>query len=344
MHDGRGILLVNLGSPEAPTVRDVRVYLRQFLMDPNVIDVPAPLRWVIVNGMILPFRPRHVARAYASIWWAEGSPLIVYSRRVEEALRKRLEVPVALAMRYGRPSIEEGLHQLHQEGVDLVRVIPLYPHYAMATVKTVVDAVRAVVATHYPAMRWHVVPPFYRDPAYVEALAIQAAPFLKNAYDHLLFSFHGIPERHVRKTDPTGRHCLRAEDCCTVDAPAHARCYRHQVFETVRGVARRLSLSPGHYSVAFQSRLGKDAWLKPATDERLTALARSGVRRLVVMCPSFVSDCLETLEEIGIRGRETFLAAGGTHFVLVPCLNDHPAWISALETYCRRSPVLTSVS
>lgn len=332
-HDG--ILLVNLGSPDAPTVPAVRAYLEEFLMDRYVIDVPAPLRWGIVHGMILPFRPRHVAGAYASIWEAEGSPLILHGRRVAGALSARLPWPVALAMRYGNPSIAAGLEALAAAGARHVRVLPLYPHYAMATVRTVVEAVAEAVRGQDPGLTWEVVPPFYREERYIEALVRQSAPYLEGDYDHLLFSFHGVPERHLRKTDPTGQHCLRAEGCCDTPSAAHALCYRHQVFDTVRHFVRRAGIPEGRYSVAFQSRLGRDAWLQPATEARLEALAASGVRRLRVMCPSFVADCLETIEEIGMRGRETFLEAGGEEFERIPCLNDHPAWIDTLETYCR---------
>ncbi|WP_457654333.1 ferrochelatase [Rhodocaloribacter sp.] len=332
----KGVLLVNLGSPDSTRVEDVRAYLREFLMDPCVIDAPYPIRAMIVHGFILPFRPKHSAEAYASIWWDEGSPLLVIGRRVLRALRRRLDRPVALGMRYGNPSIGAALTELLEQDVRDVFLVPLYPHYAMATVQTVVDQTRAALEAAGTDARLKVMPPFYADPAYLEALAESAAESLRWDYDHLLFSYHGVPERHVRKTDPTGAHCLRSDACCVTPSEAHATCYRHQVYRTTEALAARLGLPPERYSVAFQSRLGPDAWLAPATARELERLAQGGVRRLLVLCPSFVADCLETLEEIGLRGRESFLKAGGEEMRLIPCLNDHPAWIDALTSYCEQ--------
>ncbi len=332
--DRKGILLVNLGSPASTSVADVRTYLGEFLMDPCVIDLPAPFRSLVVKGFILPFRPKHSAEAYASIWWDEGSPLIVISERLLSAIREKVAVPVSLGMRYGEPSIRRAMDELAGEGVRDVLLVPLYPHYAMATVKTVVDEAKAVIDRHHPDMHLRVLPPFYADPDYIDALATSVTPYLENGFDHLLLSYHGVPERHVKKTDPTGNHCLVNDGCCESASKAHETCYRHQVFESSHALIGRLGIGDRHWSVSFQSRLGMDAWLKPATSDELVRLAHSGVKRLVVMCPAFVSDCLETLEELGIRGREAFLQAGGEKFTLVPCLNDQPAWIETLCNYC----------
>lgn len=327
----RGILLVNLGSPDSAGVKDVRRYLRQFLMDPRVLDVPYPIRKIIVELFILPFRPKNSAHAYRQIWWEEGSPLVVISRRVQAQLQERINEPVELAMRYGNPSVEQGIRNLQRREVKEIFLIPLYPHYAMATYETVVEETRRVLKKLKSEIALAVQPPFYEDAGYIHALVESARAYLQHPYDFLLFSYHGIPERHCTKVDPTGRHCLKTENCCQVPSEAHATCYRHQVFRTTAAFARAAGIPAGKYSVAFQSRLGVDSWLKPFTAEEIERLAKSGIKKLLVICPAFVSDCLETLEEIGLRGKQTFLEAGGEEFRLIPCLNDHPAWIGELE-------------
>jgi ferrochelatase len=326
----RAVLLVNLGSPDSPSVPDVRRYLREFLMDGRVLDVNWFLRFAIVHFAILPSRPKQSAHAYQSVWTPEGSPLIVISRRVQAKLQARTSMPVELAMRYQNPSIPDALARLNHRGADDVLVIPLFPHYAMSSYETAVERVRELAAQLAPNMRLHIQPPYYDQPDYVAALVASAREFLESGYDHLLFSFHGLPERHLRKADPTGCHCLASPDCCESPSPAHATCYRAQCFKTVAAFVDRTGVPKSKYSVAFQSRLGRDPWLKPYTDFELSRLAGQGIKRLLVICPAFVSDCLETLEEIGIRGKETFLAAGGVEFKLIPCLNEHPLWIEAL--------------
>jgi ferrochelatase len=337
----KAVLLVNLGSPDSPSVPDVRRYLREFLMDGRVLDVNWLLRFCIVNFAILPSRPKQSAHAYQSIWTPVGSPLIVTSRNVQAALQKRVAVPVALAMRYQNPSITAAVAELSKKGADEVLLIPLFPHYAMSSYETAVVRVREVAAQIAPGLRIHVQPPYGDAPDYIAVLVASARSFLANGYDHLLFSFHGLPERHLRKSDPTGCHCLTAQDCCETPSPAHATCYRAQCFKTVASFVREAGIAKGKYSVAFQSRLGRDPWLKPYTDQELAKLPTNGVKKLLVICPAFVSDCLETLEEIGIRGRETFLSAGGQEFALIPCLNEHPLWLETLEKMVSRfSPKL----
>ena len=333
---GKAILLVNLGSPASPTPPDVRRYLDQFLMDPYVIDVPTPLRALIVKGFILNTRPAASAALYAKIWTAEGSPLVVISERTRAALEARMHVPVGLAMRYGEPSIERGIAELLARAgeIDELVVVPMYPHYAMASTKTVEVAVD-------DAMRGRTLPyrfagPFFDDAAYLDAVAARMRDALPADAQYVLFSYHGIPERHLRKVDPTGTTCMRSSTCCEEPSRAHATCYRHQVFATTEGLARRLGLKPGAYGVAFQSRLGS-GWLQPFTDRELAALPKRGVTRLAVVCPSFVADCLETLEEMELRGRETFMGAGGASFTYLPCVNDDPRWIAALAALCERS-------
>ncbi len=327
----RAVLLVNLGSPNSPSVPDVRKYLREFLMDPRVLDAPYPVRWAVVNLAILPSRPAQSAEAYRKIWTDEGSPLVATSYRLREQLENRVGLMIKLAMRYQNPSIESAIQDLDQAQVDELLVIPLFPHYAMSSFETAVARVREVAGRIAPAISLTIAPPYYDHPAYIRALIASASDCLKQDYDHLLFSFHGVPERHLRKSDPTGCHCLAAEDCCARPSPAHTTCYRAQCFKTAAAFMMSAGVPKERCSVAFQSRLGRDPWLKPFTDVLLENLGKAGVKKLLVICPSFVSDCLETIEEIGLRGRETFLKAGGQSLTLIPCLNEHPLWISALE-------------
>jgi ferrochelatase len=331
----KGVLLVNLGSPDSTAVGDVRRYLREFLMDGRVIDVAWPLRAFIV-GMILINRPKQSAEAYHKIWTPEGSPLVVTSRRVQAKLQERVTVPVELAMRYRNPSIADTLRKLAAEKVGEVLLIPLFPHYAMSSYETTVMRVKKVTARIAPQMRIEVQPPYGDAPDYIAALAASAQNHLEAGYDHLLFSFHGVPERHLKKSDPTGSHCLAMPNCCEVASPAHATCYRAQCFKTVAAFVKRTGVPAGKFSVSFQSRLDREPWLKPYTDLVLAELPGRGVKKLLVICPAFVSDCLETLEEIGIRGRATFLTAGGEAFTLIPCLNEHPLWLVALERMVER--------
>lgn len=332
----KAVLLANLGSPDSPSVPDVRRYLGEFLMDGYVIDVPFLLRKMIVGGFILPFRPKKSAKAYRSIWWDDGSPLIVISRKVQKHVAARLDVPVELAMRYGNPSTPSAVKRLVEGGATEILVVPLYPHYAMSTIRSSVEAVRAALRKMGADVDLKVAPPYYQDPLYIEALAESARQYVEDGFDHLLVSYHGLPERHLRKTDPTGDHCLSTPDCCQRESEAHAVCYRHQVLRTTEHLTARLNIPKEQYTLSFQSRLGKDAWLKPFTVLEAKRLGEAGVKRLLVICPAFVSDCLETLEEIGIGVRDVFLDAGGTSFRLIPCLNDHAKWIDALEHYCRK--------
>jgi protoporphyrin/coproporphyrin ferrochelatase len=327
----KAVLLVNLGSPDSPSVPDVRRYLREFLMDGRVLDAPWPIRFGVVHFAILPRRPHASAHAYRSIWTAEGSPLVVTSRRVQAALQRRLNIPVELAMRYQNPSIDAAVEKLALQDIDELLLIPLFPHYAMSSYETAVERVTAAVMKFAPTIRVFVQPPYYDLPDYIDALVASATPHLHEGFDHLLFSFHGLPERHLRKSDLTGCHCLKVPNCCEVPSPAHATCYRAQCFKTMKAFVAKAGVPPRKSSIAFQSRLGRDPWLQPYADKEIARLARAGVKRLLVICPAFVSDCLETLEEIGMRGREAFLEAGGDELALIPCLNEHPAWLHALE-------------
>ncbi len=335
----RAVLLSNLGSPNSCQVGDVRAYLNEFLMDARVLDVPWLWRRFVVSAFILPKRPRASAHAYKAIWWDEGSPLVVISRRLSDAVGERVDVPVELSMRYGNPSIADAIDRLLDrcgDELEEILFVPLYPHHAMSTVETGVVLARKIMKKRAPGVRMEVLPPFYDDAAYIESLVAGAREYLDSDHDHLLLSYHGLPERHLRKSDPTGVHCLRVEDCCNVASPAHATCYRAQVFRTTAAFVEKTGIPHEKYSVAFQSRLGRDPWLEPSTDAEIPRLARAGVKKLLVMCPAFVSDCLETLEEIGIRGKASFVEAGGEDLRLIPCLNDHPVWVETLSRWCRQ--------
>ena len=332
----QGILLINLGSPDGPYEPDVRRFLREFLMDGRVLDMPAIARWFLVNCCIIPRRAAQSTRAYRSIWSPKGSPLIVTGRSLAEKLEAVLGLPVALAMRYRRPTVSLALRRLYSAGVRDLTVLPLFPQYAMSSYESAVAHVDEEIRTLVPGMTHRFIPPFFEEPEYLEALSTCASPFLGHGFDHLLFSFHGLPERHLRKSDPTGNHCLGSQHCCDLLSPARPTCYRAQCLATARAVADQLEVPSGQWSVSFQSRLGRDPWMRPHTDQTLTRLGTRGIKRLLVMCPSFVADCLETLEEIGIRGKEIFRSAGGGELTLISCLNDHPAWVDALSAIISR--------
>jgi len=337
--------LLNLGSPDSTTVSDVRKYLGEFLMDSRVLDAPAWIRWMIVNLFILPTRPKKSAEAYASVWTDEGSPLIVVSEQYAQALKKLVSIPVYLGMRYGNPSTGSQVEAMVRDGIDEVLIFPLYPHYAMSSYESALVCATDLLKVMAPQMQYRVVNPFYNDPAYIDCLFDQSEPYLKKSYDHLLFSFHGVPERHLVKGDPSHAHCLFKEGCCDREHPAHATCYRHQCFATVRAFAKRAGIPEGKYSVSFQSRLGKDPWLRPYTDKTLETLPAKGVKNLLVMCPAFVTDCLETLEEISVEGKEIFLEAGGVSFEQIPCLNLNAKWVEysakLVNDFANSAPMLT---
>jgi ferrochelatase len=341
----QGILLINLGTPDGepeagPSVGQVRNYLKQFLMDPFVVDIPFLFRWVLVNGVILKTRPAQSAEAYRKIWTKNGSPLLHYHLKLTEGVQKQLSQELSIApekiqpaMRYGNPSIPSALKKLFDQGVTEVLLVPLYPQYSLAATKSSVEECRQWAKTHAPSMQFKVLPAFYEAAPFIDAFVEVAREHLASIeHDHLLFSFHGLPERHVRKTDRDGgRHCLQKTDCCAQITDANRDCYRAQCFATARALAAKLGLSEGKYTVCFQSRLGRTPWIQPYTDHVYQTLAAQGVQRLAVMCPAFVADCLETLEEIRIRGREQYIELGGKDLHLIPSLNDSPAWISGLS-------------
>lgn len=332
----RAILLMNLGSPDSTATGDVHRYLMEFLMDGRVIDYPYIFRKILVGGLIVPFRAAKSAEAYKMIWTKEGSPLVVLTRELQQALQEKVDVPVEIAMRYGNPSMEDAYASLAAKMPQLEEVIalPLYPHYAMASYETAVEYAKEIHRRKkYPfALRF--IKPFYNEPRYLQALSELIRPYLQQDYDHILFSYHGIPARHIKKTDVTGNHCLQSAGCCETASPAHNRCYRHQCFTTTREIVSLLNIPAGKYSNSFQSRLGK-GWLEPFTDIRLAEMPKEGIRKLLILCPAFVSDCLETLEEIAMRGKESFIAAGGTDYTMIPCLNTSPLWVDAIAGWVK---------
>ncbi|MCW3091024.1 MAG: ferrochelatase [Ferruginibacter sp.] len=323
---------MNLGSPDSTEVKDVRKYLRQFLMDERVIDIPFLPRFVLINGIIVPFRAPKSAEAYKTIWTKEGSPLVVLTRQLQQALQQQVNIPVEMAMRYGNPSVKAAFDALQKNhpGLDEVLAIPLYPHYAMSSFETAVEFAKEVHAKNNYPFKLVFQKPFYNDPGYINALAENIRPYLSQPHDHILFSYHGVPGRHIKKSDVTANHCLQSANCCETASPAHAFCYRHQVFTTTRLVMQLLKIPEDQYSISFQSRLGK-GWLEPFTDIRLEEMPREGIKKLLILCPAFVSDCLETLEEIAIRGKESFMKAGGESYEMIPCLNTNPLWVEVLK-------------
>lgn len=326
----QAVLLVNLGSPASTSVPDVRRYLREFLGDERVIDYPAWFRWLLLEGIILRVRPKKSAHAYEQVWTPEGAPLLVTSEKVRAKLEAAVGLPVLAGMRYGEPSIAGALVRLRDMGVREVFLIPQYPHYAMSSWETVVVKVYEEARRVAPELRFTTVQPFFADTDYIEALHAVSTADLAGGFDHLLISFHGVPVRHLRKADSSRAHCQCVPDCCAVASPAHATCYRAQCLGTVRAFATRAGLPAGKYSFSFQSRLPGEPWLEPFTDRELVRLAQSGVKKLLVMTPAFTADCLETLEEIAVEGKKTFLDAGGAEFRQIPCLNDQAPYIGFL--------------
>ncbi|MBS1729943.1 MAG: ferrochelatase [Bacteroidetes bacterium] len=329
----RGILLMNLGSPASTQVKDVRKYLLEFLMDKRVIDYPYIFRLLLVGGIIAPFRAPKSAEAYKKIWTERGSPLIFITEDVQKELEKIINMPVEFSMRYGKPNPHEAFQKLQEKSPDLQEVIaiPMYPHYAMSSYETAVEQVKEIHKKNNFSFSLKFVEPFYQNAEYIHALSESIAPYVKNDFDKILFSYHGLPERHLRKTDPTKSHCLATENCCHETSPAFQSCYRHQCMMTTELVLKELNIPKEKAQLSFQSRLGREEWLKPYTAKTLEEMPSKGVKKLIVVCPAFVSDCLETLEEIAMQGKETFLQAGGDSYELIPCLNTHPAWINALK-------------
>jgi ferrochelatase len=330
-----GVLLVNLGTPRAPTTEEVRRYLAEFLADPRVVDLPAPLRWALLRFVILPRRAPRSAEAYRQIWTPEGSPLLVHGLALTAAVQTELgaDFRVALGMRYGQPSLAAALDEL--AACERLVVLPLYPQRAESTTGSTLAELRRLL-TGRPAVDLRIVPRFFDREEFLEPQAeLARRAFAGHDLEHVLFSFHGLPARHVRREDPTRKHCLASPTCCDRHGGEVRECYRAQCFATAHALAAKLGLPQSGYSVAFQSRLGRTEWIGPHTEVRLRELGQSGIRRLGVLCPAFVADCLETLEEIDLRGRETFPG----EILRAPCVNADPAWARGVASLVRQAAV-----
>jgi len=325
------VLLVNLGSPKSTSLPDIRTYLAEFLMDPYVIDVPFPIRAGIVYGAILPSRPKKTKEAYEEVWTKQGSPLLVLSEELKESVQTKVSQPVYLAMRYSEPSIPSVLNTIVTDipNLESLHVIPLYPQYAMSTTRTVEECIYKYAKQLGIIEKLSFQQPFFKDPMFIDAL-VETAKNHIDSKDHLLFSYHGLPVRHLRKTDPTGVHCGTPQ-CCDRASLAWTTCYKQQCLETTRLVSQKLKIPDNQIHIGFQSRLGKDPWIEPSTEEQIITLAKQGVTSLKVICPSFVTDCLETLEEIAMGGKETFIEHGGTHYSQIPCLNTNERWVDTIK-------------
>jgi ferrochelatase len=339
-NNGKGLIVINLGSPDSPTVPAVRKYLNEFLMDGKVIDIPAPIRALVVKGFIVPFRAPKSAKAYQSIWSKEGSPLKVITDEFAALVEEKINMPVTVAMRYGSPNPAQALELLKKKAGTLneILIAPMYPHYAMSSYETALEYMLEQIRKDAPHAKLRILKPFYNEPEYINALAASIQPHLAtNNFDGYLFSYHGLPVRHLKKSDTTKSHCYSSGDCCEIKSAAWQTCYKHQVKVTTQLVAEKLGLEKDKVHISFQSRLGSDKWIQPFTDDALTELPKKGVKKLLVLCPAFVTDCLETLEEMDDRGKEEFINAGGQQYVRVPCLNTSAPWVETFSNYCTGS-------
>lgn len=333
----KGVLIVNLGTPDSPSVSDVRRYLDQFLMDARVIDIKTIPRNFLVRGAIIPFRAPESSKIYKKVWTDEGSPLLIYGEQVKEMLQERLgeEYVVELGMRYQNPSIESALNKLREQHVHSIQVIPLFPQYASASTGSVHQEVMRIVS------KWLIIPQmsfinsFHDHPKMIKIFADNGRKHNIDSFDHILFSFHGLPERQMIKADITGQHCLKTKDCCNTLTEVNQHCYTAQCRDTAKKLAAELGITDKQYTVCFQSRLGKEPWVQPFTNEVVQQMAKEGKKRLLVFCPAFVADCLETIYEISEEYHDEFVESGGELVQLVESLNDHPDWITILEEFVK---------
>lgn len=329
-----GVLLVNLGTPDSPQTPDVRTYLREFLSDPRVVDINPVGRWLLLNMIILPFRPAKSAHAYQKIWNERGSPLLYYGQDLADGVQATLGqgFHVELGMRYGKPSIADAINRLVEAEVEQIIFLPLFPQYSSAATGSAIEKVHSVSSAMWNVPSISTVPSYYEHPGFIESFAAVAQPALDEFKpDYVMFSYHGVPERQVQKSDTTGSHCLVKTGCCDAITSANRYCYRAQCYATTRALVKMMGMQDDFHEVAFQSRLGRTPWIRPYTDVRLIDLAKEGKKRLAVLCPAFVADCLETIEEIGMRAKEDWIEAGGEDLLLVPSLNAHPRWIEAVS-------------
>ena len=337
LRKNEGVLLINLGSPKELSKKSVRQYLRVFLSDDNVVDLPKFLQQFILRLFILPFRPKNTLEAYEKIWTKEGSPLIISTESIANKLTEKTGWNVEYAMRYEEPSIEKALHKFKKNEINKIYVISLYPHNAMATTVTTELETRNVAMNVSNDFELIFTKPFFDNEEYINAMVNSIRPYVENkSYDKIIFSYHGIPKRQAKKTDETGEHCFSTSNCCEIENDGSKDCYRSHTRIASDLTAKKLGLKDDQWEIAYQSRIGP-GWLTPFTDKRLAKLPEEGKDNIAILCPSFISDCLETLEEIDIRGRETFLKAGGKNMTYIPCLNDSEDTINLLENLVRAS-------
>jgi ferrochelatase len=335
-----GLLLINLGTPESTSKKDVKKYLGEFLMDERVIDIDYWKRWLLIKGIVLNTRPAKSAEAYKKVWTEEGSPLMVHSVNLAKKVQEKLgsEIYVTIAMRYGNPSIANAIKELKEKGITKLVVLPLYPQHAMSSTETVVEKVKEEVKKQNAQWKMNIIPAFYDEPRYITNLCDSIEKEINvGDYDKIVFSYHGIPERQVIKTDTTKSHCKIDGSCCNTPSPAHKTCYRHQAFETTKSVVKHLNWSEDMAINTFQSRLGRAEWLKPYNALTLAELPKQGVKKIAVIMPAFVADCLETLEEMRMEGKEIFLGAGGERFDVVTCLNDDDNWATTISEWTKEA-------
>ncbi len=337
LQKNEGVLLINLGSPKELSKKSVRQYLRVFLSDDNVVDLPKFFQQFILRLFILPFRPKNTLEAYEKIWTKEGSPLIISTESIANKLTEKTGWNVEYAMRYEEPSIEKALHKFKENEINKIYVISLYPHNAMATTVTTELETRNVAMNISNDFELIFTKPFFDNEEYINAMVNSIRPYVENkSYDKIIFSYHGIPKRQAKKTDETGEHCFSTSNCCEIENDGSKDCYRSHTRIASDLTAKKLGLEDDQWEIAYQSRIGP-GWLTPFTDKRLAKLPEEGIDNIAILCPSFISDCLETLEEIDIRGRETFLKAGGKNMTYIPCLNDSEDTINLLENLVRAS-------
>ena len=337
LQKNEGVLLINLGSPKELSKKSVRQYLRVFLSDDNVVDLPKFFQQFILRLFILPFRPKNTLEAYEKIWTKDGSPLIISTESIANKLTEKTGWNVEYAMRYEEPSIEKALHKFKKNEINKIYVISLYPHNAMATTVTTELETRNVAMNISNDFELIFTKPFFDNEEYINAMVNSIRPYVENkSYDKIIFSYHGIPKRQAKKTDETGEHCFSTSNCCEIENDGSKDCYRSHTRIASNLTAKKLGLKDDQWEIAYQSRIGP-GWLTPFTDKRLAKLPEEGKDNIAILCPSFISDCLETLEEIDIRGRETFLKAGGKNMTYIPCLNDSEDTINLLENLVRAS-------
>ena len=334
-----GVLLANLGTPDAPTRGAVYRYLKEFLLDPRVIDIPAVPRNLLVRGIIAPFRSGKSAKEYKKLWTEKGSPLKFHGVTVEKGVQDLLgdDYIVKLAMRYQSPSIETAMAAFKKEYVDEIIVFPMFPQYASATTGSVHEEVMRLLSKEFMIPAVKMINSYHLNEDIIKIFADNARKHDLDKMDHVLFSFHGIPQRHMRKADPTGAHCQKRENCCSIACKANKSCYSHQCHETAHAIARELNLPKEKYTICYQSRLGNDPWVQPYTTDILKARAEDGHKNMLVFSAAFVADCLETIVEIGEEYQEDWEELGGEHLYLVDSLNDDQRWINAIAKMVREA-------